>query len=190
MARVETPQCDFGLPAPDFCLPGVDGNDWRLEDCRGENGTLVMFLCNHCPFVGAILDRIVRDTRELQEYGVGSVAIMPNDTEAYPEDGFDKMRALAAENGFPFPYLLDESQETAHLYGAVCTPDFFGFNAELKLQYRGRLDASGRHREPGDPERELFNAMVRVAHTGVGPEPEDQTPSMGCSIKWKGDPPA
>ncbi|MEA5444902.1 thioredoxin family protein [Gammaproteobacteria bacterium AB-CW1] len=186
MARLETPACDFGRPAPDFRLPGVDGQDWTLEDCRGYKGTVVMFICNHCPYVQAILDRIVRDARELEQYEVGSVAIMSNDTEAYPEDGFDKMKALAEEAGFTFPYLYDESQETARLYGAVCTPDFFGFDAELKLQYRGRLDASGRHRADDSSRRELFEAMKRIAQTGQGPEPEAQQPSMGCSIKWRG----
>lgn len=185
MARLETPDCDFGRPAPDFDLPGVDGRRWTLEDCRGENGTLVMFICNHCPFVQAVLDRIVRDARELESHGVRSVAIMSNDTEAYPEDSFDKMQALSDEAGFPFPYLYDESQEVARLYGAVCTPDFFGFNRDLKLQYRGRLDASGRHRADDSTPRELFEAMKRIAVTGSGPEPEDQMPSMGCSIKWR-----
>ncbi len=185
MARLETPACDFGLPAPDFALPGVDGETWTLEDCAGERGTVVMFICNHCPYVQAVLDRLVRDMRELHEHGVGSVAIMSNDTEAYPEDGFEKMQSLAEEHGFPFPYLLDESQQTARLYGAVCTPDFFGFNNELKLQYRGRLDSGGRHQEAHNPERELVEAMKRIALTGHGPEPEDQQPSMGCSIKWK-----
>ncbi|MDQ2069565.1 thioredoxin family protein [Natronospira bacteriovora] len=185
MVRLETPDCDFDTPAPDFDLPGVDGRNWTLEDCRGENGTLVMFICNHCPYVQAVLDRIVRDTRELAGHGVRSVAIMANDTVAYPEDGFDKMRALSEEMGFPFPYLLDESQDTARLYGAVCTPDFFGFNRDLKLQYRGRLDASGRHRADDGVRRELFEAMLRIAQTGRGPEPEDQIPSMGCSIKWR-----
>ncbi|MCP1726051.1 peroxiredoxin [Natronospira proteinivora] len=185
MARLETPDCDFGRPAPDFTLPGVDGREWALEDCRGENGTVLMFICNHCPYVQAVLDRIVRDARDLQAHGVNSVAIMSNDTEAYPEDGFDKMKALAEEAGFDFPYLLDESQDVARLYGAVCTPDFFGFNADLKLQYRGRLDASGRHRRSDDTPRELYEAMIRIARTGIGPEPEDQTPSMGCSIKWR-----
>jgi peroxiredoxin len=181
MARLETPECDFGRPAPDFSLPGVDGQTWTLEQCRGEHGTLVMFICNHCPFVKAVLDRIVRDARELQDAGVKSVAIMPNDTEAYPEDAFDKMQALAEEYDFPFPYLIDETQETARLYGAVCTPDFFGFNNELKLQYRGRIDGAGRDQPGPDTERELYNAMKRIAHTGAGPEPEDQFPSMGCS---------
>ncbi len=182
MARTETPVCDFGAPAVDFALPGVDGKTWTLADCRGENGTLVMFICNHCPYVKAILDRIIRDCGELQAYGVNSVAIMANDPTDYPEDSFENMKRIAEEKAFPFPYLLDESQEVARAYGAVCTPDFFGYNANLELQYRGRLDESRKEPVP-DARRELFEAMVQVAETGQGPK--EQIPSMGCSIKWK-----
>ncbi|HFD80290.1 MAG TPA: thioredoxin family protein [Gammaproteobacteria bacterium] len=183
MVSLQTPVCDFGAPAVDFALPGVDGNIWTLDQCRGSKGLLVMFICNHCPYVKAILDRLLRDTRELRDYGIGSVAIMANDPADYPEDSFDNMKAIAARLDFPFPYLLDESQEVARAYGAVCTPDFFGYNADLELQYRGRLDSSRKEAAPADARRELFEAMVQVAETGRGPA--EQTPSMGCSIKWK-----
>ena len=185
MVSLETPVCDFGTPAVDFALPGVDGDVWTLEKCRGEKGLLVMFICNHCPYVKAIRDRLVRDTRELREYGINSVAIMANDPTDYPEDSLDNMRKIAAQEDFPFPYLMDESQETAKAYGAVCTPDFFGYNAKLELQYRGRLDASRKEAAPVDARRDLFEAMVQIARTGKGPQ--EQIPSMGCSIKWKGE---
>jgi len=183
MVSLETPVCEFGKPAVDFALPGVDGRIWTLDDCRGEKGTLVMFICNHCPYVKAIRDRLVRDTRELLEHGVKSVAIMANDPSLYAEDSFENMQKVAEEYDFPFPYLLDETQEVAKAYGAVCTPDFFGYNADLELQYRGRLDASRKETAPPDARRELFEAMVQIARTGRGPQ--DQIPSMGCSIKWK-----
>jgi peroxiredoxin len=183
MARTETPVCEFDTQAPDFNLPGVDGRDWSLQDCRGPNGLLVMFICNHCPFVQAIRDRLVRDTRELRDLGVHSVAIMSNDPTLYKEDSFENMQAVAREFDFPFPYLLDESQAVAIAYGAVCTPDFFGYNADLGLQYRGRLDASGKEPAPVDARRDLFNAMRLVGETGRGPA--DQIPSIGCSIKWR-----
>ncbi len=183
MARTETPVCNFGEAAIDFKLPGSDGRDWSLQQCAGENGLLVVFICNHCPFVVAIRDRLVRDARELQQYGVNTVAIMSNDPTDYPEDSFENMQRVAAEFDFPFPYLLDESQAIAKAYGAVCTPDFFGYNRDLELQYRGRLDASGKAPAPADARRDLFEAMKQVAQTGRGPA--QQTPSIGCSIKWK-----
>jgi peroxiredoxin len=182
MVRMETPVCDFGKPAPDFSLPGVDGRTWTLKDARGKNGLLVMFLCNHCPYVQAVRDRIIRDARELKEHGVSSVAIMSNDPTDYPEDSFDNMKRVAQELNFPFPYLYDETQEVARKYGAVCTPDLFGYNASLELQYRGRLDASRKEPAP-EARRDLFEAMKQIARTGRGPK--DQIPSMGCSIKWK-----
>ncbi len=185
MILLETPICEFGKPAIDFSLPGVDGKVWTLEACRGERGTLVMFICNHCPYVKAIHERLVRDTRELQSHGISSVAIMANDPSDYPEDSFDNMKRIAVEWDLPFPYLIDETQEVAKAYGAVCTPDFFGYNADLELQYRGRLDASKKELAPADARRELFEAMKQVAETGQGPR--DQIPSMGCSIKWKGE---
>ena len=183
MVLLNTPICDFGLPALDFALPGVDGKTWTLEQCRGPNGLLVMFICNHCPYVKAVQDRLVRDTAELKPLGIGSVAIMANDTADYPEDSFENMGRVALELGYGFPYLLDATQEVAKAYGAVCTPDFFGYNQRLELQYRGRLDASGRHPAPVGTRRELFEAMKHIAETGQGPR--DQTPSVGCSIKWR-----
>lgn len=185
MVSLQPPVCEFDLPAIDFKLPGVDGRDWSLQACRGEKGLLVMFICNHCPYVKAILDRIVRDTRELAAQGINSVAIMSNDPSEYPEDSFENMQALAKKMDFPFPYLLDESQEVAKAYGAVCTPDFFGYNADLKLQYRGRLDESRKESAPATARRDLFEAMLEVAKTGRGPA--EQIASMGCSIKWKAE---
>ena len=185
MILLETPICEFGTPAIDFSLSGVDGKVWSLEECRGEKGTLVMFICNHCPYVKAIADRLVLDTRELLEHGIRSVAIMANDPTDYPEDSFENMKQLAAKLDFPFPYLLDESQAVAKAYGAVCTPDFFGYNADLQLQYRGRLDASRKEAAPPGARRDLFEAMKQVAATGKGPR--EQIPSMGCSIKWRGE---
>jgi peroxiredoxin len=179
---METPVCDFGEAAVDFALPGVDGKTWTLADCRGDKGLLVMFICNHCPYVKSVRERIVRDARELRALGVNTVAIMANDPTEYPEDSFDNMKKVAEEFDFPFPYLLDETQEVAKAYGAVCTPDFFGYNADLQLQYRGRLDESRKEAVPG-ARRDLFEAMKQVAETGHGPE--EQIPSMGCSIKWK-----
>ena len=185
MVSLETPVCEFDKPVVDFSLPGVDGEIWTPEKARGENGLLVMFICNHCPYVKAIRDRIVRDTAELMEYGVNTVAIMSNDPTEFEEDSFENMRLIAGQFGFPFPYLLDETQDVARAYGAVCTPDFFGYNSEMKLQYRGRLDASRKEAASPDVKRDLFEAMRQVAETGKGPE--DQIPSMGCSIKWKSE---
>jgi len=183
MVSLESPVCDFGAPAPDFRLRGVDGNILTLGECKGERGLLVMFICNHCPYVQAVRDRIVRDTRELLGYGIKSVAIMSNDAADYPEDSFENMARVAAEFEFPFPYLYDETQEVARAYGAVCTPDFFGYNADGELQYRGRLDASRKQAAAVDTRRDLFEAMVQVAETGRGPA--EQIPTMGCSIKWR-----
>lgn len=182
MARTETPVCDFGRPASDFRLPGVDGKIWTLADARGPNGVLVMFICNHCPYVKAVRERIIRDVRELAAHGIGAIAISSNDPADYPEDSFENMKQVAREYGYPFPYVHDESQDVAKAYGAVCTPDFFGYNKDLKLQYRGRLDVSRKEAVPNAP-RELFEAMKLVAQTGHGPR--EQTPSMGCSIKWR-----
>lgn len=182
MVSTETPICDFGAPAPAFSLPGVDGKTWTLDDCRGPRGLLVMFICNHCPYVKAINHKLVRDTRDLAAIGIHSVAIMSNDPKDYPEDSFENMQRVAREFDYPFPYLVDESQEVARAYGAVCTPDFFGYNADLELQYRGRLDASGRQPDVGEVRRDLYLAMQQVAETGQGPR--EQVPSIGCSIKW------
>jgi peroxiredoxin len=172
-----------GAPAPDFALPGVDGRRWTRDGCRGPNGLLVTFICNHCPYVRAVIDRIVRDARDLAPLGIGVVAISANDPVAYPEDSFENMAQFARQHAFPFPYLFDESQDIARAYGAVCTPDFFGFNGKLELQYRGRLDASRREAAPPDARRELFEAMKLIAATGRGPT--EQSPSIGCSIKWR-----
>jgi peroxiredoxin len=180
---VTTPVCDFGWKAPDFRLPATDGRTYSLADIAGPKGTLVMFICNHCPYVLAVLDRILRDARDLQALGIGVAAICSNDPETYPEDDFDHMRQMAESRGFTFPYLHDLSQEVARAYDARCTPDFFGFNAAGELQYRGRLDASGRNPAPPDARRELYEAMRQVAETGRGPA--DQVASMGCSIKWR-----
>ena len=183
MVSLETPVCNFGLPAPDFALPGVDGQVWTRDASKGERGLLVMFICNHCPYVKAVRERIVRDARELADLGIGCVAIMSNDPTEYPEDSFGNMQRVAAEFGFPFPYLLDETQAVAKAFGAVCTPDFFGYDAGLGLQYRGRLDASRKETAPPDARRDLFEAMKAVATTRLGPR--EQIPSIGCSIKWK-----
>jgi peroxiredoxin len=183
MASLQPPICDFGWNAMDFDLPGVDGKRHTLASARGPKGLLVMFICNHCPYVKAVIDRIVRDTTELKALGIGSIAIMSNDPTDYPEDSWDDMVQIAKRMNFPFPYVLDETQEIAKAYGAVCTPDFFGFNAELKLQYRGRLDESRKETAPASVRRDLFEAMQQVALTGNGPK--DQTPSIGCSIKWR-----
>jgi peroxiredoxin len=185
MVRMETPVCEFGWKAPDFRLSGVDGKTYSLQDVAGPNGLLVMFICNHCPYVKAVIHRIVRDVQELQALGIGAVAIMANDPAEYPEDSFENMQKVAADWNFPMPYLLDETQEVAKTYGAVCTPDFFGFNREMGLQYRGRLDESRKETAPDGVRRDLFEAMKEVALTQQGPR--DQIPSMGCSIKWKGE---
>jgi peroxiredoxin len=185
MVSTYTPVCDFEAPAPDFSLQGTDGRIWTLQECMGPKGLLVMFICNHCPYVKAIREKLVRDTSELKEMGVNSVAIMSNDPTDYPEDSFENMKSVAAKFGYPFPYLIDPTQEVAKAYGAVCTPDFFGYNSKFALQYRGRLDASGRQQDDGDVKRDLFLAMKQVAETGRGPE--KQVASIGCSIKWLDD---
>ena len=183
MVSLTTPVCEFGRKAPDFDLLGVDGRRYTLASTRGPRGLLVMFICNHCPYVKAIRSRIIRDARDLAAEGIGVVAINSNDASQYPEDSFEAMQKVAVEYGYPFPYLYDETQAVARAYGAVCTPDFFGFNADLELQYRGRLDASRKETAPEDARRELYEAMVQIARTGRGPA--EQIPSMGCSIKWK-----
>ncbi len=183
MVSLETPVCEFGALPPGFELPDVYGSLWTPESLKGENGLLVMFICNHCPYVKAIRERLVRDTRELKVMGINSVAIMSNDPTQYEEDSPENMKRVAEEFDFPFPYLLDESQGVAKAFGAVCTPDFFGYNADLTLQYRGRLDESRKETAPEGVRRDLFEAMREVAESGSGPK--EQIPSMGCSIKWK-----
>lgn len=183
MALLNTPVCDFGKAAIDFNLPGADGRMWSLQQCRGVNGTLVIFICNHCPYVKAVQKLLVRDAGELRGLGVNTVAIMSNDVAAFPDDSLDNMKRVAAEFGYPFPYLIDETQQVARAYGAVCTPDFFGYNRNLELQYRGRLDETTPSKSNTGARRELFEAMSQIAKTGQGPA--TQIPSMGCSIKWR-----
>ncbi len=180
---VSPPICDFGWNPPEFSLPATDGKTYSLADARGPNGVLVMFICNHCPYVTAVVDRLVADIKAVQAEGVGVIAIMSNDPEIKPADSFDNMKIFAAEHGFTFPYVIDETQAVARAYDAVCTPDFFGFNGDLELQYRGRLDDSGRNPTTAETRRELLEAMRLVARTGAGPA--EQIPSMGCSIKWR-----
>ena len=182
MASAKASICEFGWKARHFALKGVDGKTYTLADVRGPKGTLVAFICNHCPYVKTIIGRLVAETEALRQIGIGTIAIMPNDTAAYREDSFDNMRAFAAKHGLTFPYVIDATQEVARAYGAQCTPDFFGFNAQDELQYRGRLDAS-RTTLVANARRELFEAMQQVAQSGRGPQ--EQTPSFGCSIKWK-----
>ena len=177
------PICDFGWKPADAQLPGTDGKTHSILDQAGPNGLVVVFICNHCPYVVAVIDRIVREANALRELGIGFVALSSNDVEAYPEDSFDNMKRFAEEHDFSFPYLYDESQEVARAWDAVCTPDFFGFNAAIELQYRGRLDASRKETGPADLRRDLFEAMKQIAETGQGPR--EQIASMGCSIKWK-----
>jgi len=182
MVSLQPPLCDFGWQAFDFDLPGVDGVRYNLARAKGKNGLLVMFICNHCPYVKSIRERLVRDTLELQQYGINSIAIMSNDPAEYAEDSFANMKLVSQQYAYPFPYVLDETQQLAKVYGAICTPDFFGFNANLELQYRGRLDASRKEAVENAP-RDLFEAMLQVARTGQGPR--EQFASIGCSIKWK-----
>ena len=182
MASLIPPVCNFGQPASDFNLLGVDGKYHTLASSAGENGLLVMFICNHCPFVKAIKTRLVADCRELLNYGIKTIAIQSNDSENYPDDSFERMMEEARIFNFSFPYALDATQDIAKAYGAVCTPDFFGFNADLKLQYRGRFDAAGRSEPPPNNPKDLFNAMKMISETGEGPK--EQVSSIGCSIKW------
>lgn len=183
MALKHSADRQAGWRATEFRLPGVDGRTWSLSDVTGRNGVVVMFICNHCPYVQAVVDRMVRDVTTLAADGIGAIAICSNDPVAYPEDAPDRMAVFARDHGFTFPYVFDETQEVARTYGAVCTPDFFGFNAGLELQYRGRLDAAGPASGPDGGARELLEAMRLVARSGHGPDV--QHPSMGCSIKWR-----
>ena len=182
MTAASPPFVDFGWRAPDFRLADTRGRIWTLNALRGSKGVVLMFICNHCPYVRAVVGKMVRDGKALRDLGFGVAAICSNDAASHPEDSYEKMGAFAREHHFPFPYLHDVDQSVARAYGAACTPDFFGFNSELKLQYRGRLDDSGRDAHPG-ARRELYEAMRQVADTGQGPR--EQTPSIGCSIKWK-----
>jgi peroxiredoxin len=182
MVLTETTATTPGAPAPAFSLRGVDGKTWTLDTARGKNGLVVMFICNHCPYVKAVREKMIRDARDLAAADVGVIAVNSNDPRDYPEDSFDNMQRIAREFGYPFPYVFDETQETAKSYGAVCTPEFFGYDRDLKLRYHGRLDAGGRSADPS-ARRELFEAMKQIAQTGQGPK--EQMPSIGCSIKWR-----
>jgi peroxiredoxin len=172
-----------GDAAPDFVLPATDGRRWSYADAAGPNGLVVMFICNHCPYVKAVVDRIVQDAKSLRDIGVGAVAICSNDADAYPEDSFERMAAFAQRHGFGFPYLHDAAQAVARAYGAVCTPEFYGFDRDRVLRYHGRLDASGRQPAGPGTRRELVEAMRQWVRTGRAPD--EQLPSIGCSIKWK-----
>ncbi|HKP65740.1 MAG TPA: thioredoxin family protein [Casimicrobiaceae bacterium] len=182
MRNDSLPPIALGWPAAQFDLPGIDGSRHSLASARGRNGLVVMFICNHCPYVKAAIGRIVRDADALASVGIGSIAIMSNDVVAYPADSFDNMKAFAAAHDIRFPYVIDESQEVARAYDAICTPDFFGFDTDLTLAYRGRLDAAGRSTDTS-AKRELYDAMAQVARTGRAPL--EQHPSIGCAIKWR-----
>jgi peroxiredoxin len=173
----------FDIAAADFRLPATDGHSYALDDVAGAKGTVIVFICNHCPYVIAIVERLVADARVLMGEGFGFAAICSNDAISHPDDSFDNMKAFAKAHDFAFPYLHDESQAVARAYGAVCTPDFFGFGADRKLKYRGRLDEGRTQAPPKNARRELVEGMRAIAATGR--IPAEQTPSMGCSIKWK-----
>ena len=183
MALEKTPLCNFGEQLKDFNLKGIDENKYSLKDVVGANGTLIMFICNHCPYVKAISKEIGETAAELKKYQINVVAIMSNDTLNYPDDSFDNMKIFAKQNNFMFPYLIDESQEVAKNYGAVCTPDFFGYNSKNELQYRGRLRQLKDLKPAINSKNELLEAMIEVSKSGRGPK--EQFPSMGCNIKWK-----
>ena len=182
MALLKTPICDFGLNAVDFKLKSINGELLTLNDVKGENGTLIMFICNHCPYVKAIIRELSDDCAKLKEDGINSVAIMSNDTKNYPEDSFENMKKFSSRYNFSFPYLIDETQEIAKKYDAVCTPDFFGYNKDLKLNYRGRIRELNDLKPVGAGDSELLKSMKLIAKTQQGPK--EQYPSMGCSIKW------
>lgn len=179
----QVPHAELGLRAPPFTLPATDGKTYSLADLKGARGTLVMFICNHCPYVQGSIDRAIADAQVLEPLGIATVAICSNDAVSYPEDSFDNMRAFAKRHGFPFPYLHDATQQVARAYGAVCTPDYFGFNDKLELVYRGRLDEGRTDPPRKGAKRELLEAMTTVAKAGEASA--EQAPSVGCSIKWK-----
>jgi len=177
------PPLSLDLPAPDFRLPATDGRTYTLDDVAGPRGTVIVFICNHCPYVKAVIDRLTDDAMTLLSEGIGFAAICSNDAAAYPEDSFERMKAFDEAHDLPFPYLHDEDQSVARAYGAICTPDFFGYDARRRLKYRGRLDEGRTGPPPPHARRELVEAMLQVAETGEAPA--DQIPSIGCSIKWK-----
>ena len=182
MSLTKTPICDFGKKADHFELKSTENKIISLNDVKGEKGTLIMFICNHCPYVKAVIEEVVSDSKELEKDGIKSVAVMSNDTVNYPDDSFEKMIKFSNDNGFSFPYLIDETQEIAKKYDAVCTPDFFGYNGNLELQYRGRIRELKNLEPVKDGESDLLKAMKIIAKTSQGPK--DQLPSMGCNIKW------
>ena len=182
MVLTKTPICNFGEKANSFRLKGTDGKIHKLEDHFGKNGLLIMFICNHCPYVKAVIEDIVDDCKNLEKEGLKSIAIMSNDTKDYPEDSFENMISFSKKHGFTFPYLIDETQEIAKKYGAVCTPDFFGYNNKLELQYRGRIRELKDLKSVRNSESDLLKAMRLVIKNGKGPK--EQIPSMGCNIKW------
>ncbi|MEO9460302.1 MAG: thioredoxin family protein [Lentilitoribacter sp.] len=180
---LDTPLCDFGWKAPEFTLSDPDGQKFIMSEHLGEEGLLIAFICNHCPYVKAIGERLKQDTDDLMENGVNVLAVMSNDYHDYAADNPENMKVFSAHYGFNFPYLVDETQSVGKAYNAICTPDFFGFNKNGELQYRGRLDDVRMNASPGDRTRELYDAMMQIAKTGEGPR--EQQPSMGCSIKWR-----
>ena len=182
MSLTKTPICNFGEKAKDFNLRSTENKQLSLKDIKGENGTLVMFICNHCPYVKAIIKDLVNDIKSLEGIGIKSAGIMSNDVKNYPEDSFENMVSFSKSNNFSFPYLIDETQDVAKKYGAVCTPDFFGYNKNLELQYRGRIRELKDLKPVDSGDSDLFIAMKQIAKTGNGPK--DQIPSMGCNIKW------
>ena len=177
------PVCDFDWQAPDFNLNGVDQKKYNLDSVKGKNGTLIMFICNHCPYVKAVILDIVNDCNVIKDLGINSLAICSNDVDNYPEDSFEKMLEFSKENKFNFPYLHDDTQVVAKNYGAVCTPDFFGYNKNLELQYRGRIRELKDLKPIRNGESDLLKAMKLISETQIGPK--DQVASMGCNIKWK-----
>ena len=179
---IQTPICDFGKKADNFELKSTDNKVISLNDVKGENGTLIMFICNHCPYVKAVIDNIVEDCKNLESHGIKSVAVCSNDVKNYPEDSFENMIKFSKNHNFNFPYLFDETQDIAKEYGAVCTPDFFGYNKNLELQYRGRIRELNDLKPVGSGDSDLYQAMKQIAETGNGPK--EQIPSMGCNIKW------
>ncbi len=182
MSLTKTPICDFGKKADNFELKSTDNKVISLNDVKGENGTLIMFICNHCPYVKAVIDNIVEDCENLESHGIKSVAVCSNDVKNYPEDSFENMIKFSKNHNFNFPYLFDETQEIAKKYGAVCTPDFFGYNKDLELQYRGRMRELKDLKPIATGDSDLFKAMKEIAETGNGPK--NQIPSIGCNIKW------
>ena len=182
MTLTETPICNFGEKAKNFVLISTGNKKISLNDVKGKNGTLVMFICNHCPYVKAIIKNIVEDVKYLETLNIKSVAIMSNDVKNYPEDSFENMIAFSKLNNFSFPYLFDETQKIAKDYGAVCTPDFFGYNSNLELQYRGRIRELKNLKPVIKGDSDLITAMKLIAKSGKGPK--NQIPSMGCNIKW------